>query len=183
MCGLRTGCEGIRPAHAIASGEDGLLKILLFGKAARKRCTKISLSLLVWKMAPSLSSSPRSSEALVRLPLWASAISMPQTRTTSGWAFLRTEPPRWSNARGRWPCCPAIPDQASLRRIRPARAPCPRAAGCACRHNLRCPCFPAAMLEGVQTEIGHPSRFRMSRNTKNSAHTIPFVTKRAEKAP
>ena len=43
--------------------------------------------------------------------------------------------------------------------------------------------FLPAMLEGVQTEIGHPSRFRMSRNTKNSAHTIPFVTKRAEKAP
>ena len=43
--------------------------------------------------------------------------------------------------------------------------------------------FLPAMLEGVQTEIGHPSRFWMSRNTKNSAHTIPFVTKRAEKAP
>ena len=77
--------EGIRPAHAIASGEDGLLKILLFGKAARNEVHEN------FTVAAGLEDGAFAFQFAAEL--WASAISMPQTRTTSGWAFLRTETP------------------------------------------------------------------------------------------
>ncbi len=41
-----------------------------------------------WKMAPSASSAVRSSCALTRLPLWATASWPPTYSTVSGWAFL-----------------------------------------------------------------------------------------------
>ena len=49
-----------------------------------------SVSLLVWKIAPSSSSSRRSSTALVRLPLWTMPSGPIEVLTTIGWALAMT---------------------------------------------------------------------------------------------
>ena len=51
------------------------------------RCTTTSLSVLVWKIAPSLTSASRSSPALIRLPLCPSASWPCALSITMGWAL------------------------------------------------------------------------------------------------
>jgi hypothetical protein len=45
------------------------------------------------KMAPSSSRSSRSCSALMRLPLWATAIELWRASAVSGWMFFGSEPP------------------------------------------------------------------------------------------
>ena len=52
-----------------------------------------SLSEVLEKMAPCISRLSRSSLALVRLPLWATAMPPLMWRMTIGWAFSRERPP------------------------------------------------------------------------------------------
>ncbi len=51
------------------------------------RCTMTSLSMVEAKIDPSASSAPRSSTALVMLPLCASAMCPPRKRTKTGCAL------------------------------------------------------------------------------------------------
>ncbi len=52
-----------------------------------------SVSLVVWKIEPSASSSSRTSAALTRLPLWAMAIGPRWCWSRNGWAFAGLESP------------------------------------------------------------------------------------------
>ena len=66
---------------------------VLVRRARAKRCMNTSVSLVVLKMEPSLSSSSRSSAVLTRFPLWATAMSCPRKWATKGWALRICERP------------------------------------------------------------------------------------------
>ena len=53
----------------------------------------VSVSLVVWKIAPDSSSLSRSVKALVRFPLWARAIFPFWWLTSMGWQLLLVFPP------------------------------------------------------------------------------------------
>jgi hypothetical protein len=55
--------------------------------ASAIRWRKISVSSVVWKIEPDASSDWRTSRALTRLPLWASASGPPRYTTISGCVF------------------------------------------------------------------------------------------------
>ena len=176
--------EGIRPAHAIASGEDGLLKILLFGKAARNEVHEnftVAAGLEDGAFAFQFAAEFRGIGQIAVVGQRDLDAANPDDQRLG---VLANRNPRGGVthvADG-----PVALQFLTKRRFvvyvrhEPhARVQPDVLAVITCDARA----FLPAMLEGVQTEIGHPSRFRMSRHTKNSAHTRPFVTKRAEKAP
>ena len=58
------------------------------GQARHEVDDDLGVAECVWKIEPCASSSARSSSALTRLPLWATATAPPAYSTASGWAFL-----------------------------------------------------------------------------------------------
>jgi len=98
---LREDNQRVGAFDAAEAGLEEILVSTLPGAAIRWRM--ISLSTVVWKIEPWVSSSSRRAAALVRLPLCAMA-SWPRAQSTvSGWA-LRTWIRRWLNSGcGRWP--------------------------------------------------------------------------------
>ncbi len=52
-----------------------------------------SVSMLDWKIDPACSRRSRSSRALMRLPLWATAMGPSAYSTVNGWAFFTWESP------------------------------------------------------------------------------------------
>ena len=176
--------EGIRPAHAIASGEDGLLKILLFGKAARNEVHEnftVAAGLEDGAFAFQFAAEFRGIGQIAVVGQRDLDAANPHDQRLGVLADRNPRGGVTHVADG-----PVALQFLTKRRFvvyvrhEPhARVQPDVLAVITCDARA----FLPAMLEGVQTEIGHPSRFRMSRNTKNSAHTIPFVTKRAEKAP
>ena len=175
--------KGVRPAHAIARGEDGFLKILLFGKAARNEVHEN------FAVAAGLEDGAFAFQFVAEFRGIGQVAVMGQCDLNAA----NPDDQRLGVLANRNPRC-GIAHMAdglvALQLLAEGslviyvwHKPHPRVqpdvfAVIACDARA----FLPAMLEGVQTEIGHPSRFRMSRNTKNSAHTVPFVTKRAEKA-